>query len=166
MAASRSEHDQRLATTSPIVSVMSQEPLDPGATLSLFRLLRDLELPARDFAVFGSGPLAIRGIIDAPNDLDVLCRGVAWERAKQLGPLIYLPDHDVSVVAIEDGALTFGTRWAIGAFDVDLLIDTAEMIDGLPFVAIEHVIAYKQIAGRPKDLEHLRLLDAYGTSPT
>ncbi len=50
-------------------------------------------------------------------------------------------------------------------FDIDHLIDTAEMIDGLPFVQLEHVIAYKQIAGRPKDLEHLRKLDQFQHDP-
>ena len=40
------------------------------------------------------------------------------------------------------------------------LIDTAERIDGLPFVRLKHVVRYKRLARRPKDLEHLRLLDA------
>ena len=42
------------------------------------------------------------------------------------------------------------------------MIDTAEIIDGLPFVRLEHVIAYKQIAGRPKDLQHLALIEKAG----
>jgi len=132
-----------------------------GASSDLFGRLRSLELPVDDYAVFGSGPLIVRGIIDAGNDLDMLCRGAAWERAQELGSLVYLPEHDVSVVSLFGGALTFGTRWAIGDFDVDHLIDTAETIDGLPFVRIEHVVAYKEIAARPKDNEHLRLLTAY-----
>jgi hypothetical protein len=108
--------------------------------------------------------LIVRGIISAANDLDVLCRGAAWERAKQLGPLVYLAEHDISVVALHEVAITLGNRWAIGDFDVDHLIDTAEVVDDLPFVRIEHVIAYKQVAGRPKDLEHLRLIDSYQKS--
>jgi len=137
-----------------------------GDSSDLFELLRDLELPAGDYAVFGSGPLIVRGIIRAGNDLDVICRGAAWERAQELGPLLYLPEHDVNVATLNEGALTFGTRWAIGKFDVDDLIDTSEIIDGLPFVRLEHVIAYKQIAGRPKDIEHLRLVENYQESST
>mgnify|MGYP001823764143 FL=1 len=132
-----------------------------GDSEDLFDLLRDLELPIGDYAIFGSGPLIVRGIIGASNDLDVVCRGAAWERAQELGPLAYLPEHDVNVVSLDGGALTFGTRWAIGDFDVDDLIDTAEIIDGLPFARLDHVIAYKKIAGRPKDIEHLRLVAAY-----
>ena len=93
----------------------------------LFERLRALRLPIGEFAVFGSGPLVVRGVIEASNDLD-------------------------------DGRLTFGTRWAIGDVDPDELIDTAEIIDGLPFARLEHVIAYKRLSGRPKDLDHLAAL--------
>ena len=51
--------------------------------------------------------------------------------------------------------LSIHTEWAIGDFDVDELIDTAEVIDGIPFVRLEHVVAYKRIASRDKDVEHL-----------
>lgn len=131
------------------------------ASSPLLSFLRDLALPVGDYAVFGSGPLIVRGIIEATNDLDVVCRGAAWERVNELGPLVYLPEHDVSVVTLRAGALTFGTRWAIGDFDVDDLIDTAETIDDLPFVRIEHVVAYKEIAGRAKDIEHLQLVSSW-----
>lgn len=127
----------------------------------LFALLRTAALPAGDFAVFGSGPLLARGVIDEADDLDVLCRGEAWERAREIGERTFLEDLDVEVYSIAGGAVTFGNRWAIGSFDVDHLIDTAEQIDGIPFVRIEHVVAYKRIARRPKDLEHLELLAGY-----
>ena len=128
----------------------------------VFDLLRSIELPAGDFAVFGSGPLIVRGIIEVGNDLDVLARGAAWEKALESGELVYLPEHDVEVVSCFDGVVTIGTEWAIGEVDVDELIDTAEIIDGLPFVRLEHVIKYKQTAGRPKDLLHLQLIAEAG----
>jgi hypothetical protein len=123
--------------------------------LPIFGLLRSLGLPAGHYAVFGSGPLAVQSIIAEPSDLDVLCRGPAWEAALSLGPLVTLTEHGISVVSLFGGTITLGTSWAIGDFDTDLLIDTAEIIDGLPFVRLEHVVAYKRLARRPKDLEHL-----------
>jgi len=53
-------------------------------------------------------------------------------------------------------------KWGIGDFDVDELIDTAEMIDSLPFVRLEHVISYKKIRSSGKDLLHLSALEASG----
>ncbi len=132
------------------------------ASAGVFDLLRSLELPAGDYAVFGSGPLIVRGIVEAANDLDVLARGAAWKKAQGHGELVYLSEHDVEVVSCFDGVVTIGTEWAIGEFDVDELIDTAEIIDGLPFVPLEHVVLYKQVAGRPKDLLHLELLERAG----
>jgi len=132
------------------------------ASASVFDLLRSLDLPAGDYAIFGSGPLIVRGIIEAANDLDVLARGTAWDEAQQYGELVYLPDHDVEIVSCFDGVVTIGTEWAIGEFNVDELIDSAEIIDGLPFVRLEYVILYKQIAGRPKDMRHLELIKQAG----
>ena len=51
----------------------------------LFDRLRDLALPSGDYAVFGSGPLAIRGIIEACGDLDVLCKPNVWDIVLELG---------------------------------------------------------------------------------
>lgn len=122
----------------------------------LFELLRSLELPIGDYAVFGSGPLIVRGIIEATNDLDVISRGAAWTRAREAGNLVVLPEDGAEVVSCFDGAITVGRSWRYGAVDIDQLIDTAELIEGIPFVRLEHVIRYKEIAARPKDLDHLR----------
>lgn len=124
----------------------------------LFDRLRALQLPAGDFVVFGSGPLVVRGCIEASNDLDVVCRGQAWEAVCAVSSPEPSP-WGVDLVSLDDGRLTFGTRWAIGDVDTDQLIDTAEMIDGLPFALLEHVIAYKRLSGRPKDREHLAALE-------
>lgn len=126
----------------------------------LFDKLRELNLPVGDFAIFGSGPLIVREIIPASNDLDILCRGGAWASVKEMGTLEYLGEYDLSIVTMYDGHLTFGEKWGIGEFDTDELIDSAEEIDGLPFVRLEHVASYKNISKRPKDLEHLRALMA------
>ncbi len=124
-------------------------------TKGLFFLLRNLNLPQKDFAVFGSGPLIVRGIIPCTNDLDVICRGNAWDVVNRLGEREYLEEYDATIVSIADGAITFGISWGIGQFDIDSLIDTAEIIEDLPFVQLPHVIAYKRIRRLAKDLEHI-----------
>jgi len=138
---------------------MDGSPTGPGSAVHLFGLLRGLGLPAGDYAVFGSGPLLVRGIIAQAGDLDVICRGGAWEAAQALGPAI--DQHGAPVVSLFGNAVTLGCRWSVGAPDIDHLIDTAEVIDGLPFVRLEHVAAYKRLANRPKDREHLHLLEEW-----
>ena len=125
----------------------------------LFDLLRQLELPGGDYVVFGSGPLVVRGLIEATNDLDVVCRGEAWREVCALSPPERVPAWNVDLVSLYEGRITFGTSWAIGDVDVDDLIDTAETIQELPFARLEHVVAYKEISARPKDRLHLEALE-------
>ena len=103
---------------------------------ALFDRLKQLKLPPGDYAVFGSGPLAVRGIIPVCGDLDVLCRREAWEIVCSIGKIEFLPEYGFSIVAMSNAAVTFGTQWGIGDFDTNELIDSAEIIDGLPFVRL------------------------------
>lgn len=121
----------------------------------LFDRLRAMALPTGSYAVFGSGPLAIRGLIGEVGDLDVIARGTTWDLVRERGRVVIHGDH--LTVDLGNG-LTFGRSWAYGSFDIDRLIDEAEVIGALPFVRLPAVVEYKRIAGRPKDREHLRLL--------
>lgn len=125
----------------------------------LLQRLLGLGLPDGDWALFGSGPLLVRGWVDDVGDLDVVARGAAWDRARGLGRLVHLDEHDVDVVLVDD-RISVGTRWAIGNLDANELIDTAELIDGIRCVRLEYVVAYKRLAARPKDLAHLAVIAA------
>lgn len=125
----------------------------------LFDRLRALRLTPGEYAIFGSGPLAIRGLVDTVHDLDVIVRGETWERVRALGVVdIKAGDETVDL----GNGLSFGRSWGYGNFDIDALIDNAETIEGLPFVRLAAVIEFKRVAGRPKDHEHLRVLENAG----
>jgi hypothetical protein len=121
----------------------------------LFEYLKLLSLPDGDYAVFGSGPLIVRGVIAPTNDLDVICRRLAWERVQEIGTLQFNDDYGVEIVTLFDGKVTFGNKWGIGDFNVDELIDDADHFDGLPFVKLKHVIEYKLIRKSKKDVQHI-----------
>lgn len=123
--------------------------------LQYFEFLKQLKLPNGEFAIFGSGPLIVRGIIEPANDLDVICRRAAWEAVRKIGSLQFDDDYCVEIVRLFDGKVTFGNRWGIGDFDTDELIDNAEIIVGLPFVTLDNVIRYKSIRQTEKDLRHI-----------
>lgn len=74
----------------------------------------------------------------------------------------FLSEYGVTVVSLSDGAITFGMAWGIGDFNVGELLETAKMIDLLPFVGLEHVVRYKTIRSNRKDLQHLSALNASG----
>jgi hypothetical protein len=112
------------------------------------------------YDIFGIAPLDSRNIIPSCNDLDILCCPGVWEIVSRMGRKKVLPEYDVTVATIFDGAINFGRTWGIGNFDVDASIDTAEITGGLPLVRIEHVIRYKRIRSSAKDLLHLDALRA------
>lgn len=122
--------------------------------------LRALALPAGDWALFGSGPLLLRGWIDGVGDLDVVCRDAAWDRAREVGEVVVLQPDGAEMVAVDGGAITIGRSWRYGDTPVGELIGTAEIIDGIPCVRLEHIVAYKKIADRPKDRAHLAAIEA------
>lgn len=124
----------------------------------LFGRLRTIGLPAGDYAVFGSGPLAARGLIGELGDLDVVARGAAWAKAKELGPVREAPGGD-PVVRLWDGAIEVFGGWL--GWDTDGLIGRAEVIGGLPFARLEDVLAFKLSHERPKDLAHVRVIEEH-----
>lgn len=68
----------------------------------LLRKVQQLRLPVGDFAIFGSGPLLVRGVIDHAGDIDITSREDAWQKAQQLGELIYLSEYDVNIISIDE----------------------------------------------------------------
>jgi hypothetical protein len=124
----------------------------------LFEKLGALLRPTSDYAVFGSGPLVAHGLLEEVQDVDVVARGAAWERATELGPVLVAEGGD-PVVRLESDAIEIFGGWL--GWDIDAIIEDAELVDGLPFARLEDVLAFKLAHGRPKDLEHARLLEAY-----
>jgi hypothetical protein len=128
----------------------------------LLQELLKVGLPEGDFALFGSGPLLVRGWIDEVGDLDVIARETAWDHAQRVGQLSRLDRYGIDIVSIGDH-ITIGTAWGIGDFSVGILIDEAEMIEGIPCVRLKHIIAYKRLVGRPKDRAHLAAIEGHLT---
>lgn len=126
----------------------------------LLEKLRHLDLPANDYAIFGSGPMVVHGLKEFDHDIDVIARGEAWKKAMTLGKVEQAEMRDHRVVLF-DGKIEIFDGWKPGKWDIDALIDTAETYDGLPYVKLEHVLEQKKRLGRVKDIKHLKLIESY-----
>lgn len=128
----------------------------------LIQKLRSLELPTDDFAIFGSGPMYPRGIKDLGHDIDLVARGKAWEKA-----LTYSNSEPTKlnnnnlVITLFDGQIEIFNGWAPGTWDIDNLIDTADIFEGLRYVNLDNLLKWKREMGRPKDFEHIKLIETY-----
>jgi hypothetical protein len=121
----------------------------------LLNVLLGLELDAKDYAVFGSAPLFMHGLKDSLRDLDVIARGTAWEQVLDLSRrgVLLAPETPPSrlgrMVCHPEESIEIFDRWP--DVDVDKLIDSAKLIDGVPFVQVGDVLEWKSGANREKD---------------
>ncbi len=117
--------------------------------------LKELKLPEEKYAVFGSGPLAVRGIRDS-SDLDIIVKKDLWDKlclkhSPQLEP----------VPCIKVGNIEVFKDWKPFVEDVCELIDTADIISGVRFVTLENVLAWKTVMGRDKDKRDVGLIKVF-----
>lgn len=115
--------------------------------------LRAIALPPGEWVVHGSAVMLFHGLIPSANDVDVIARGPAWSRARELGEA--LPGRQDLCVALEPDVEVW-SGW-LGE-DVDRLIDQAEDIGGVPCVPLREVLRFKLVEDRPKDQPHIALL--------
>ncbi len=115
-----------------------------------------LNLPKNDYVLFGSLPMLAYEIIQQVNDIDLLANNKAWDYAKTLAPIaVSAKGHEV----IQIGDVEIYNEWM--GMDVDGIIARAVFIEGLPYATLEDVLYYKKILNRPKDQEHIRLIQEY-----
>ena len=111
---------------------------------ALLEVLNGYDLPKNDYAVFGSAPLVIVGMIDDVNDLDVIIRPSKW------------PFQTEGEYLTED--IEFFDNWPNE--DVDNLIDNHSFeYDGVLFIEPKKVIEYKKSMSRDKDRDVWSIFD-------
>lgn len=124
------------------------------ATKQLFDELRRLDLPAGQYAVFGSGPMGIRGLREI-RDVDVIASPALFSELTTKYPV---EDHEHGLHKIQIGHVEILDGWYPKVGELEDLIASAEKIDGLPFVRLEKVLSWKQAYRRDKDDKDIRLL--------
>jgi hypothetical protein len=94
-----------------------------------------------EYAIFGSGPLAIRGLVKA-DDIDVIIKEKYWKWG----------DED----KVKIGNIEFLKSWY--GEDINKVVDEAEIIKGKPYVKLDKVLKYKLFLNRKKDASHIKIL--------
>jgi hypothetical protein len=124
---------------------------------ALFDELRALRFDPCRYAITGSGALGIRGLREI-NDIDLMVDDALFDE------LAHLYHRNGECVIISDTIEVFRNSSfpeEPGLPSAREQIATAEIIVGLPFVAVETVIAIKTRKGRDKDLVDIDLLRAW-----
>ena len=120
-----------------------------------FQDVLKLNLPVGSYAIFGSGPMAVRGIREA-NDIDLVVPQKLWDEYAKKYPENIKKGYDLNV----DG-ISLIADWKPYITDTAPLINNPDIIHGLPFVKLDYLILFKRALGREKDIADLKLIEAY-----
>ena len=128
----------------------------------LLQKLKELNLPKGKFAIFGSGSMGIRGIRKS-RDLDIIATKDLFEECERKTNF-KIKEHKRNERVfkyLESGDIEIYKEWGPGEWDVNQLIQEAEIIDDFPFVRLEEVLKWKKIKSREKDLKDIKLIEDY-----
>lgn len=120
--------------------------------------LKDLKLPKDEYAVFGSGPMAIRGLREN-KDIDIIVKGRLWKRLS--GKYEVKIKNEGRIEYIQIGNIEIFKDWKPWFEDIDVLIDSADIIDGIRFVGLEYILEWKSAMGRDKDKKDVKMILKY-----
>ncbi len=131
--------------------------------MNIFERVKKFNLPAGEYAVFGSSLLDVWGIRRA-DDLDIIVTPELFAKLKMDSSwkddsgdgYDLLTKDDADVTTTQDQPTN-------GNYCPDRLqlIKDAVLINEVPFVRVEEVIACKTDYNRPKDLEDIKAIENY-----
>lgn len=123
----------------------------------LLKKLEKLKLPKKQYAIFGGGPLAIRGLRET-NDLDIMVYDELYneisEKHKNNG-------EDKIKIDFEEGEIEIYPARNALLDNPEEVIDRAEEINGFKFISLKDSIEWKKKKGREKDLKDVELIEQY-----
>ena len=120
---------------------------------------KKLNLPVKEYAIFGSAPLAIRNLRDS-RDLDIFVSEKLFKeyKTKKEWKLEEFNRDGREVKMLKKGEIELYPKWGPGEWDIQEIIDNAEIIDGISFACLKDFIKWKKISGREKDQKDLELI--------
>ncbi|KKQ34417.1 MAG: hypothetical protein US52_C0060G0006 [candidate division WS6 bacterium GW2011_GWA2_37_6] len=124
--------------------------------LNYIEELKKLHLPEGQYAIFGSGPLAIRNI-RASHDIDIIVTKKLWKKLIEK----YNTKIQSDPVSIKIGNIEIFYNWMELTDKIEEMINTAEIINELPFVQLKYVLEWKESMGREKDKKDIELINKY-----
>lgn len=125
--------------------------------INLFDEVKKLNLLEGKFAIFGSGPLAVREIREA-RDVDIIAKKDLWEQLAEKYPV---SGEKKNLIKIEN--IEVWKDWTNLSDKIYEMIDTSDIIDSLPFVKLRYLIEWKKVMNREKDVCDLKLIEEYLT---
>lgn len=122
--------------------------------------VKSLNLPKGSYIVFGSCPMTVAGIREA-GDIDLLVSKELFKELEVSGwKQIEKSPNDKPLIKNEFEA---HPHWDFSSYKPTLkhLLETADIVDNIPFASLSEVLKWKTASGRPKDVVDIKLIEEY-----
>ena len=132
--------------------------------MDIFEEVKKLNLPIGKYVVVGSGVMAAKGIRDI-NDVDLLVTENVYEMiGKQDG---WTLESKSDGWTLKKGIYEVDKVFKYKEYNpgTDYLINTAEIIEGIPFMQLLELVKFKETLGREKDVKDVELIKNYLQNP-
>jgi len=129
---------------------------------SLVRELKKFDLPSDQFAIFGSGPAGVRGLLSRKiSDLDLIVTKALWEKLSSQYPTKKGKWRDRKIDLAKDIEVWEDLLSFYKPGEAERMIKEADVIDGIRYVKLEAVVSLKKFLNRPKDRRDIKAIEGY-----
>lgn len=131
--------------------------------MKIIENVKALGLPPGSFAVVGSAIMAMKGLRDV-GDIDLVVTPEAFRRLQELGwKRRWFFRGMFRCKAITNGPMEAFSNMFYGSYRISTaqIIRSAEIIQGIPFMNLHELRAFKLALGREKDQRDIKIIDGY-----
>ena len=131
--------------------------------MTIFERVKRLHFPVGQYVVFGGGILEALGIRNT-YDVDVMVTSELFEKLRE--SKIYKEEVRWGKIFLIGDQIEIGTKldWENYSTTIEKAINTATIIDGVPFLNLQETIKFKKAMGREKDFTDIELINEYLSS--
>lgn len=128
--------------------------------MDIFQKVKLLNLPLGKYVVVGGGILEAYGIRDT-KDVDIAVTEDVYDSLKKHGWVEIITSTGRKI--LQKDIYEVGINWTYGKYNPSLehLINTAVLIQDIPFVNLSEIIAFKKEINRDKDRVDISLIKKY-----
>ncbi|OGZ63868.1 MAG: hypothetical protein A3A98_01100 [Candidatus Staskawiczbacteria bacterium RIFCSPLOWO2_01_FULL_40_39] len=128
--------------------------------MNIFERVKKLNFPLGEYVVIGAGILEAIGIRNT-HDVDIIVAPQLFEKLRE--SKIYKEEIKWGKIFLIGDEIEIGTKldWENYSTTIEEAINTAAIINGVPFLNLEETIKFKRAMGRKKDFKDIELIESY-----
>ena len=125
---------------------------------NIFEKVKELNLPFGKYVIVGSGMLDALGIRPA-SDIDIAVTKDLAEELKEDNTWQKEEHYDQTFLQKNIFTIIPKLNWEKYDITTEEAIKSALVINGIPFMSLEHILKFKKALNREKDIKDIKLLE-------